>query len=808
MTQLSPTELAQLGEPGAIASLLNLHLQPQGISVSVDREDTRLSIGLYTTEPIDRTYLVNLVKQQLRSLQLQTVKTATLFGYRTGDFTPGWSYRISLEPMSVLSASDTSLGHPQGEATANPSQVVDHFLVCGLGSLGQYCVYNLTKFASSEVQIHITAIDRAPSDNWEVDNLPEMLAGGLIIGNYSKEEVLLKAGIQRCRSVLIVGSDENDNIQTAIIARRLNAQIGIVVRSSRQNLNQLLKQQLGNFLALEPTELPAGSFALTGLDKGTLGLFQVGDRRLRVVEQAIQPGDYRFDNFPAYLLHRKTHRLLTLAKTDPPTPVPAQFHPVLASTTFFQWQPQMVTKAGDWITFIEIAESSQGVSQLDRTSWHQALHQIAKTFQKTMEGSLQQKWSRFWNWMQAQQIRQIVSLGLLVATVLWALGAIVLKFGGGTTWKQAVFASVILLLGGYGDVFGGLNDEFPIWVMLIELIITLASLLFVLGVIGLVADHMLSSRLTFFRPRIPIPKRNHIVLIGLGRIGQRVAALLKERREPLLVITDSAEHAAALQGIPVLIGDPIKLLAQTHLATARSVIAVTDDQMVNLEAALIARNAALQTDREVELVIRTYDQAFSDSLMKFLPDAKALCAYALSAEAFVGAAFGENILGLFRLNQQTVLVVEYCINRGDTLVGKLLAEVAYGYGVVPIFHGKKRTSVEGEATDLYMPPDERRLDAGDRFVVLSTINGLRRIEQGERVPPRLWQLTVQKPLNAAFLLESGNNLSRISGCELKTARAFMQQLPGTIELPLYDFQAFRLQQELGKQLSVSLKPLE
>lgn len=807
MTQLSPLELAQRGEPGAIASILNFHLQPQGISVSVDREETRLSIGLYTIEPIDRTYLVNLVKQQLRSLQLETLKTATLFGYRTGDFTPSWSYRITLEPMSVFSGSDLSLGSSSSGSTPGLNQVIDHFLVCGLGSLGQYCVYNLTKFATSEVQIHITAIDRAPSDNWEVDGLPEMLAGGLIIGNYSKEEVLLKAGIQRCRSILIVGSDENDNIQTAITARRLNAQICIVVRSSRRNLNQLLKQQLGNFLALEPTELPAATFALAGLDKGTLGMFQVGDRRLRVVEQWVQPGDYRFDNFPAYLLHRKTHRLLSFSSSEPLSKTSSKFLPVTVTNAFFQWQPQISVKAGDLIAFIEIVESNRA-SKSNMLSLRQVLDRIWKTVQTAIQGSPQQKWQGLWNWMQAQQIRQIVGLGLLLATVLWAVGAIVLKFGGGTTWKQAMFASVILLLGGYGDVFGGLTDEFPIWVMLIELMITLASLLFVLGVIGLVADQMLSARFTFFRPRLPIPKHNHIVLIGLGRIGQRVAGLLKERREPLVVITESAEHAAALQGIPVLIGDPIKLLAHTHLATARSVITVTDDQMVNLEAALIARNAAHQIDREVELVIRTYDQAFSDSLMKFLPDAKALCAYALSAEAFVGAAFGEKILGLFRLHQQTILVAEYRIEQGDTLVGKILAEIAYGYGVVPIFHGKKRVSVEGEASDLYMPPDERRLDEGDRLILLSTINGLRRIERGERVPPRLWQLTVQKPLNAAFLLESGNNLSRISGCELRTARAFMQNLPGAIELPLYDYQAFRLQQELGKQLSVSLQPVE
>lgn len=39
---------------------------------------------------------------------------------------------------------------------------------------------------------------------------------------------------------------------------------------------------------------------------------------------------------------------------------------------------------------------------------------------------------------------------------------------------------------------------------------------------------------------------------------------------------------------------------------------------------------------------------------------------------FAGAAFGENIINLFRFNRQTVLVTEYQIEAGDTLNGLLL----------------------------------------------------------------------------------------------------------------------------------------
>lgn len=135
----------------------------------------------------------------------------------------------------------------------------------------------------------------------------------------------------------------------------------------------------------------------------------------------------------------------------------------------------------------------------------------------------------------------------------------------------------------------------------------------------------------------------------------------------------------------MLVGEPVMELAKVNLAAAKSVIVVTEDQMLNLEVALMAREAAQQINRDIGLVVRTYDQRFSDNLRNLLPDAKALSAYGLSAEAFAGAAFGENILGLFRLNNQTILVTEYTIEADDTLVGELLSRVAYGYGVVPIF---------------------------------------------------------------------------------------------------------------------------
>lgn len=681
---------------------------------------------------------------------------------------------------------------------ADAIATLDRFLVCGLGSLGQYCVLNLKRFEMEKSQVQITAIDKVQPEEWEVQDLPGLLVEPPLIGDCRDDQVLLRADIMQCRAILIVTSNESVNVETAIAARRLHPTIRIVMRSSRQNLNQLLKQQLGDFIAFEPTELPAPSFALAGLQEGILGFFSVGDCRFQVVEQVVQPKDYRFDGFPAAALHKRTYRLLSYLPAAS-TSIPKR--------AFHHWDTATRVKAGDTIAFVEVIGHTPTESTLDTTTQESTWQQIWQGLEGIWQRGWRRNFSQFQQWLQAQRVRQMVAIGLCLALVLWLVGTVLLKTALHLSWQQAISTGFVLLLGGYGDVFGGLEPAaVPAWVQVLCGLISLTSIASVLGVLGLITDSLLSSRFDFLRKRPSIPRQNHVVVVGFGRIGQRVAAILREFKQPLVVITEHLEPSQTLTKVPLVVGEPVTELPRVNLSSAKSVVVVTDDQMLNLEVALMARNAARQVDRTIGVVIRTYDQRFRDNLSNLLPDARALAAYELSAEAFVGAAFGENILGLLRLNNQTILVTEYQIAANDTLVGKSLFQMSYGYGVVPIFHQRANQSeyTDEEFTELILPPNERQLHVGDRLVVLASINGLRRIEHSDLVPPRRWRLEAQKPLNPSFLLYCGNDLSRISGCGLDAARAFMNSLPGAIELALYDYQAHQLSQELSRKLPMTL----
>jgi Trk K+ transport system NAD-binding subunit len=579
------------------------------------------------------------------------------------------------------------------------------------------------------------------------------------------------------------------------------------VRSSRQNLNQLLKDQLGNFVALDPVELPAATFAVAGLGEGTLGLFQISDRKLRVVESTLTSDNYNFLRTPAYQLHKKHSRLLSIAELNP-------------ERLFFQWQPDTIVQVGDRIAFIEYVENDFAARQRKNQipiyeppnsfSWQKAL----SIFQRLISLDLwisqgQSKWNQLFNWIHADRSRRLVLWGGVTAIGLLLLSSTLLVLNvKDISWQKAVSTSVILLLGGYGDVFGGLGgeDQVPLWLMIFCISITLISLLFVLGVVGLVADNILSSKFEFFKKSLPLPASDHIILIGFGRLGQRVADLLFKLQIPIVIVSENPHDCDLADKVPWFTGNIIEELEKTNLAKAKSILSVTDDQMLNLEAALLARDAAKKINRQMNLAIRTYDRYFSENLAELLPNSQSFCAYALSAEAFAGAAFGENMLSLFRLNNRTVLVAEYLISENDTLVGKNLSQIAFGYTVVPIYLKTHQPKANG-LSEFFMPSDDEVMKVGDRLTVLASISGLRRIELGNLHSPKRWQLRAKPPLNSSVLLDAGNKLKNISGCDLELARRFMQSLPAAIELPMYDTQAYRLGQVLMRLLPIKIYPL-
>ncbi len=138
--------------------------------------------------------------------------------------------------------------------------------------------------------------------------------------------------------------------------------------------------------------------------------------------------------------------------------------------------------------------------------------------------------------------------------------------------------------------------------------IQLASVLTMLGTLvslalfsaGLVS-RIVEPRNVGIVGRRALPRRDHVVIVGMGQIGLRTALLLRSAgvavvgvdRDPLAI----GVRLGGVYGLPIVIanGEDRSFLASLHVGRARAVAAVTSDDLVNIEVAMAARAVRPQT---------------------------------------------------------------------------------------------------------------------------------------------------------------------------------------------------------------------
>ncbi|HEY9887678.1 MAG TPA: NAD-binding protein, partial [Candidatus Obscuribacterales bacterium] len=457
----------------------------------------------------------------------------------------------------------------------------DQILICGLGSLGQHCVANLKTFG-----VRVTAINAAMPERWEIGDLPQMI-DHLVIGDCRAAEVLQKANIHACRAALLVTADERINLEAALSARVLNPDIRLVVRSEKQNLNDLLEQELANFIAFEPTQLAAPAFALEALDQEMIGFFKVGEQSFRVVRRRIQPHDGWCDSRKVYeVIHRdrRVLRYLTAQESDLPLEELAQRSPYSysASAQFHTWLPDAIIRAGDVIVTVEAETGETAMGDYAARPVRPGLLQrwrrgLAHWREWRWQGAI----AAFWQTGDKHQIRRVAALCGLTIIALCLVGSGLMVINGVTpSFADAFYATVVLLLGGYGDVFGGLALDAPIppWLRFFSLCLTLAGTAFIGVLYALLTEKLLTLRFEFLTKRPPVPERGHVVVIWLGRVGRQVVEMLQDLKQPVVGITSQPLEPDILPQTPLVSGPIRDALEKANIATAKSVVTVGDDE--------------------------------------------------------------------------------------------------------------------------------------------------------------------------------------------------------------------------------------
>ena len=99
----------------------------------------------------------------------------------------------------------------------------------------------------------------------------------------------------------------------------------------------------------------------------------------------------------------------------------------------------------------------------------------------------------------------------------------------------------------------------------------------------------------------------HVVLVGHGRVGRRVAAALESEGVPFVVAEQNRELVEQLRGrgLAAVTGDAgqPETLVQAHVARARMLVIATDDALAARQMAHIAR----QLNPGIEIVVRSHN---------------------------------------------------------------------------------------------------------------------------------------------------------------------------------------------------------
>jgi len=317
-----------------------------------------------------------------------------------------------------------------------------------------------------------------------------------------------------------------------------------------------------------------------------------------------------------------------------------------------------------------------------------------------------------------------------------SLVAFVLLLGGGSTALHAYYAHPETGTGlGWAE---SLHAVFKL--IFLETILPLPQapglqlLFFLIPLVGLsvVADGVLRFGVALFNRRehkeawqvaIASTYSNHIVVCGLGRIGYRVAKELTRRGEQVIGIESNEEDPfldeLEQMDVTVLLGDARQeeMLEKACVGKASAIVACTADDLANLAIALEAR----EFNPDIKVVLRMFDADLASRVQKGFQIHTAFSTTALAAPSFAAAATRAPIDHSFYVDEtQEMMVAMTTVEPSSALEGCGIPEIEGQLDLSVILHRRQ------DALDR-APPPSLTLQAGDRLVVLASVDALARL---------------------------------------------------------------------------------
>jgi Trk K+ transport system NAD-binding subunit len=183
-----------------------------------------------------------------------------------------------------------------GSFRATERPLSGHVIVAGLGNVG-------TRIAG---QLHDLGVDVVCVDRNEKAagvRLAQQLGLRVVIGETHREETLLAAGIRTSQALVSVTDSDIVNLETALQARALAADLRLVLRLSDDDLAERVQKTVGNTISRSVPYLAAPAFAAAMLEHQVLRTIPVGRHVLLIADVGVSAGS-ELSGQPVQSVHR------------------------------------------------------------------------------------------------------------------------------------------------------------------------------------------------------------------------------------------------------------------------------------------------------------------------------------------------------------------------------------------------------------------------------------------------------------------------------------------------------------------------
>ncbi|HEX4831378.1 MAG TPA: NAD-binding protein [Trebonia sp.] len=552
----------------------------------------------------------------------------------------------------------------------------NHFIVCGDGPLA----FRITEELTSRYREPVTVIlpSRRRNHGPRISALPDVR---VLERPQLSSEAFTDAGVAEARAVALLWQEDITNFHAALRAQDLNASIRLVVAVFNTRLAEHFRAFFADCTVLSGTAMAAPSFVAAALGEPAPSHVEVFGRTLYVAR--------RDDVAPE-------HVVCGLVAVPGDGAGATRLLPPGMPYVEPEADPNMTRPDRS-----SVPRNERLVLAVANGGRRDPLARPHRRVRIALEVGRRLAWNRFGAVFGLLFALLLAGFGLALSVPVYSVG-------------NAVYVTLMDLTGSaLTDIHGSGAEQVS------QVLLTVDGMAFIPFVTAIIVG----ARLTGSLRGQPRPPGGHVIVAGLGNIGTQVMAEIHALGfDVVCVDPDPAAQGIAQArrlGLPVVIGDAFSAdtLAEAGIETSSALVAVTSNDIVNLETALQAH--ALRED--LRIVVRMFDDDLARRVQRSIGSIVSRSISYMAAPAFAVAMLEHSVLRTIAVGRHVLLISDIRVEEGTDLAGQHLVDLESD-GLARILALQQRGALQPDWT----PERHYELTPGDRIIVVATRAGLSR----------------------------------------------------------------------------------